>query len=686
MGAHPSTSCQPCAGEKSGKKAEKLPPAQKKNLTPKMSRRDLEKADGDMRNDTVRAPTKLPALDVDFTSKDNRYDLATPDVESSNNASTKASAHNMPNGLPSTTKALNAQISLSTSTQRQYGLSDNVSQRSNSFSDEEWNPPEFGPLVESFDITTARHSADTNDSARASLDDDEDGGFYLHFVQLNGAASTKAQRTVSVKELLEYTSSTENARTRFLMNGGDIAGEAIGRSPNATPGASDDRQQQQQQQQQRKSRYAVARERGPVDTDQYIDALYLHSRERERTHFFIDPDGEIRRLYHTEGWHTLGSTKRRKDLLRRRSNSGDDSSSGSHHGHRSHKSHANSSSGSITHTKSSSGYGPGLSSTAGVGMPTASSPSEQLSGAAFQLRNTRFGSSGLLTSMNAPPYTPTPAPAGDGKGAAGTTNVAAATASAKAGSPHGYTLGHDSPTPQKTTSPLRSVPSGGPEGTDSQVRHTPSTQVPLTESAASVSLGSGRASTLPGSHGAGDFFSQAFGGTAGVTASPNDLNRVTNAESIGSGVTPPSILQPRISSILVRPDGDFPGSTSRRGSFSSMRHGGDGNAGDQSRSPSPRSRLSTRRVSFSQGTLYFKKDPFYITPHSDKGSEYTDLTPPEESLREPVPPSTPPSEAPRTADLPSAAAAPNQPKTSPSYVQLTLLKDKMTQNRERNLM
>jgi hypothetical protein len=682
MGCAPSTQRPSSAARSDASRGEKLPAVNKNPGTSKMVRADLERS-MDNKKDCVMAPTKLPALEMQLASRNARFDLMTPDMD---NVLTKVSAPSLPSVTPNMPKGYPVQTSLSTSTQRQYGLSDNTSPPSSIASDDEWNPPEFGPLVESLCLASARRCVDADDSFLGDSDDSDDVGFYLHFLQLNGATSVAAQRSISAMELLGKTSSSENARTRFLMGGTAGPAEGPNRSPATTPGAGDEKASRRRQQ--RSSRYAAAKELGPVDADRYVDALYLRSRERERTHFFIDADGEICRLYHTEGWHVLCSTKRSHNLHRQRSRSGCDSGSGSIRRHRPRQS----SSSTITKqapcspsayaaaarpaTGDSSNHEPHHPVNSGVGHsattslspmanPTdygVSSPAEKLGGAAPLLRNTRFGSSGMLNGISVSPYTPTPP---QGKRTDGASTAAAAA--------RGYPQDRGSPVPEKNSPPL---PSSSRHGDA-----VGSTESRPTASGDSLYLGSGRASTLPGSRGEADFFSQAFG--SGATAAIAGNTKKNNMDTELSGMTPPSQAQPRISPILVKPDGNYPGCTSRRGSFNSTRQDGEG-SGEKPESASLRRRLSTRRVSFSQGTRYFKKDPFYITPRSEKESEYTDLTPPEENLRIPLqPPTLEVSVA--AAEVPPAVLVPKKPDSSASYAQLTLLKDKMTQNRERNM-
>lgn len=688
MGCGASTEMSP---SDTSREAEKLPPVHKRQQVPKMNRRDLAEAVDDSSGIAVVAPTTLPSLDTQV-NKQRRYDLASPDMD---NAPTRSSAQNLPLVLPnSVSKGYAGQASLSTSTQRQYGLSDNTSQRSSSVSDDEWNPREFGPVMDSFCAGSTRHCTDLDGSsqqnggfASAAMDDSEDVGFYLHFLQRNGAAAVQQQRTVSAKELLGHAAA-DNARTRFLMGGGGGGGgtatppraDGTRRSPGLTEGKK------------HRSRYTAARELGPVDPDTYLDSLYEHSRERDRTHFFIDPDGEIRRLYHTEGWHLLGSAKRRAALQRHRSGSAD--SSGHRRGHRSRRGSGgstgsmNNRSGGGGRTSSVSGSRPLStlhnitlprdSSTALVMQPRTStvaptkptSPSDRDSGAAPRIRNTRFGSSGMLSAMaHAPHSTVTPL---QPRPPASSTMDAHNTSSSR---PYG------SPVPQKSTSPPET------KRVNTQTRSAASGEAVLTESGASVSLGSGLASTVPGSRslmgGGADFFSQAFGGcgSAAVNASAQSGS---NDVVVGGGATPPPLVQPQLAPILVRTEGDHLNSTSRRGSFNSSRRDAE-SVGDQPDSASPRRRLSTRRVSFSQGTRYFKKDPFYLTPRSDKTSEYDDLTPPEKELVATAPQEAPAAAAPSPVVVEAAPCGPTptRPETSTSYAQLTLLKDKMTQNRDR---
>ncbi|KPI87162.1 hypothetical protein ABL78_3764 [Leptomonas seymouri] len=625
-----------------------------------MDRAHLE-ISADDKTDLSIAPSQLCPLRMPLTANDQRYDLVTPELDK---ASLKAHGPFPSSVEQSVSQGLQIQRSLSMSTQRQCGLSDNISSHSLSFSDEEWNPREFGPLTESYYLATTAHSGERSETVQAVLEENEDDGFYLRFVRAIGPTSAFAQRTVSAKQLLQHSSCNAEARCMGGLSSkpAGVSTDASSRSPTTTPVLGDEKQQPQ-----RSTRYAAARELGPVNADSYIDALYLHSRERERTHFFIDPDGEIRRLYHTEGWHTLGSTNRRQNLLLHRSTSAD--SSGSRNALSSSKASSNAfSTGSGVGSFPFLGTGGGAHhrsqyATTTVGQPLISSqrnsvdvdaysPSPQLKEAAFRQRSTHRGCSHVLNTISDPLHTRIPQSGGKcDYEPSGELDEGGEVSQTQSSSPRQSSLSETGRTEAQTK-----------EDTAAEAHHTTST--------ASVSVGSGGAPTVPASRDVLDIRTEAC-----FCDSASDKNE----ESSGSGTVLSSRVQLRISPILLHPDGDVPSSISRRGSCSSARREEDG-ADAYHPDMTQRRRMSTRRVSFSKETLYFKKAPFYIIPRSEKEIDYMDLTPPEQSLLAAPPSPRGPSTA-STPAAPGAVKAPTQLNLPNGYLHLTLLKERITHKR-----
>lgn len=554
----------------------------------------------------------LPHLDAPRSHSVSRSDNALPDGDG--RSPRMSPFHAL--GMLDASKGLAGQASLSNSTQRQNGISDNVSPSSSCGSAEDWYPREFGPIV---------HATYTKQPALAGshneypdddyLDDDSDKvGFYIQYVRRTGGGVSKTMRgrTVTAKDLLKICS-TEGANVRVMMNGADPRSSP---QPGGNAGGGEGRP----------NRRALADEMGPVDPDVFVDALYQHSRERERGHFFIDNDGEIRRLYHMEGWHQLRTPGRRRHSSGRRPGSGE-----SHRGHKSSRGSGTEGSrqslkGNPSPPASPRGNGGSTSRVQGV------QSADDVGGAVPMLRNTRYGSAGSL--FTAERYAATNSPS------------------------------HQQPQPQPTHVPqsTRAAQSSSPQSeTPPGLYRHPSSNI----SGTTTSIGSGRSSTLPGSRGPTDFYAEAFGAQ-----------------------------NPRVSPILVHPDGDFAsghpaaaagGGILRRSSMTSLKYevDADGKGADgESATLSPRRQSSMRaqrRVSFSRDTQYFKKDSFYVTPRHEKDSEYTDLTPPQGELKAP---------SANAAAEPTNLALPSLQLRKPSHgshPQLTLLKDKMSQNRDRDL-
>ncbi|KAK7195332.1 hypothetical protein NESM_000459700 [Novymonas esmeraldas] len=514
------------------------------------------------------------------------------------------------------------QTTLSTSTKRYGGgVADSANYDSASGSEEGWYPPEFGQVVRSpLQRSTSPAHQWSAGGNNADVDDDEEEarvGFYLQFVRRNGAGNPRATspRTVTAQDLLrcrsgrapEALATVDRARGR-----GDSPGqERASLSPQ--PGG-DARQ--------RRDRRAAAEEIGPVDTDAFVEALYEHSRVRERSLFFIDNDGNMCRLFRTEGWHQLRGPGRRQGAAAQGM-----PTSASHGGAgqasqrtRMTSKHSTTAHGSGTeHRVYASKERRGSASQNGCGPRRKSGMDKAThSGSAAGDRDRRGGADGGPTPERYSNSTMPPI------------NLLAQC---------GQSSQNTGPTahaqPSLQVSPMSLIEGSG-------VRGGSLSRLPSRSSGVTASLGSGLCPTLPGSRGTGDFYTEMFSTPA---------------------------QQP--SSILVHPGSEMNSGLLRRSSVASLRYEVDADSRSVAEDgphdgDSPRLRRASmrvpRRVSFSEDTRYFKKDPFYITPRHEKEQEYTDLMP-----------------------LQPESSAQGLTLTTPvsgSYTQLTLLKDKMLHHRD----
>lgn len=454
-----------------------------------------------------------------------------------------------------------------------------------------WYPSEFGRVVPSKMLTAAtprggvpasyltrgsnhRGRADSQGverglsdgcSGESSSSDENEGrhgaGFYYRFLQQHGGTVPENQRVYSAKQLLALQSKQQHQLPPISTM---IAGAPLNQKSTGIPP-------------------------DPVNPDEYVQALHEYAREREKTRIRIDCDGEIRRLYHTEGWHQLRSSKKSRGHRRRSTSSAsslsttpDDSSleNTTTSGHlRRRSSHHRSRDGE----RGSGGDAATNSSSQNLRQLSTEEMPRRPTGCATTLRNTKFGSAGMI--FHAKP-------------SAEFSDFLNSGNDARRRSDGGHGRGG-----------LAAAPDG-------------------------------YAPAVPASNGQADFFSRAFGsGSASGTGAPP----AATIQKESADVAP---------SILVRPSSS---GVARWGSISSMKYevkDGILSPPDASTPSNRTANRPNRRVSFSNDTRDFRNNPNYCTIPPDPEPAYSPL--PNVNARD------------TTKGIQSG-----------SFVQLTLLKDKM---------